>query len=89
MGFADMFFVVLAALLTSVGIAGVPHASLVAILLILKNSGIAGAEAAVGVLLAVDRFLDMSRTAVNVFGDTCVAVLVARSEGETTLVKAS
>ena len=87
MGFAEMFFVVLAALLTSVGIAGVPHASLVAILLILKNSGIAGAEAAVGVLLAVDRFLDMSRTAVNVFGDTCVAVLVARSEGEATNVR--
>jgi proton glutamate symport protein len=87
MGVAEMFFVVLAALLTSVGIAGVPHASLVAILLILKNSGIQGAEAAVGVLLAVDRFLDMSRTAVNVFGDTCVAVLVARSEGETTAVR--
>ncbi|MCW1925571.1 dicarboxylate/amino acid:cation symporter [Luteolibacter arcticus] len=87
MGPGEMFFVVVAALLTSVGIAGVPHASLVAILLILKNSGIAGAEAAVGVLLAVDRFLDMSRTAVNVFGDTCVAVLVARSEGEATLVK--
>jgi proton glutamate symport protein len=82
MGFGEMFFVVVAALLTSVGIAGVPHASLVAILLILKNSGVPGAEAAVGVLLAVDRFLDMSRTAVNVFGDTCVAVLVARSEGE-------
>jgi len=87
MGFAEMFFVVLAALLTSVGIAGVPHASLVAILLILKNSHIENAELAVGVLLAVDRFLDMSRTAVNVFGDTCVAVLVARSEGEATLVK--
>jgi proton glutamate symport protein len=85
MGPGEMFFVVVAALLTSVGIAGVPHASLVAILLILKNSGIQGAEAAVGVLLAVDRFLDMSRTAVNVFGDTCVAVLVARSEGETVL----
>jgi Na+/H+-dicarboxylate symporter len=85
MDFGQMFFVVVAALLTSVGIAGVPHASLVAILLILKNSGVPGAEAAVGVLLAVDRFLDMSRTAVNVFGDTCVAVLVARSEGEKVL----
>ena len=85
MGFGQMFFVVVAALLTSVGIAGVPHASLVAILLILKNSGVPHAEAAVGVLLAVDRFLDMSRTAVNVFGDTCVAVLVARSEGEKVL----
>jgi len=87
MGFGEMFFVVVAALLTSVGIAGVPHASLVAILLILKNSGVPGAEAAVGVLLAVDRLLDMSRTAVNVFGDTCVAVLVAKSEGEKVLVE--
>jgi len=86
MGFGEMFFVVVAALLTSVGIAGVPHSSLVAIILILKNSGVPGAEAAVGVILAVDRFLDMSRTAVNVFGDTCVAVLVARSEGEKVLV---
>lgn len=85
MGFVQMFFVVAAALLTSIGIAGVPHASLVAILLILKNSHIAGAEAALGVLLAVDRFLDMSRTAVNVFGDSCVAVLVAKSEGEDVL----
>lgn len=85
MGFVQMFFVVAAALLTSVGIAGVPHASLVAILLILKNSHITGAEAALGVLLAVDRFLDMSRTAVNVFGDSCVAVLVAKSEGENVL----
>ncbi len=85
MGFGEMFFVVVAALLTSVGIAGVPHASLVAIILILKNSGVPGAEAAVGVILAVDRFLDMSRTAVNVFGDSCVAVLVARSEGERVL----
>lgn len=87
MDFVQMFFVVVAALLTSIGIAGVPHASLVAILLILKNSKIEGAEAALGVLLAVDRLLDMSRTAVNVFGDSCVAVLVARSEGEAVLTK--
>ncbi|MCU0794452.1 MAG: dicarboxylate/amino acid:cation symporter [Akkermansiaceae bacterium] len=82
MGFAEQFFVVTAALLTSVGVAGVPSASLVAILLILKNSNVPGAETAVVALLAVDRLLDMSRTAVNIFGDSCAAVIIARSEGE-------
>ena len=87
MGFAGQFMVVVAALLTSVGVAGIPSASLVAILIILKNSGIPGAETAVVALLAVDRLLDMSRTAVNVFGDSCAAVVVARSEGEMVLVE--
>ena len=85
MGFAQQFIIVTAALLTSVGVAGVPSASLVAILLILKNSGIPNAEMAVVALLSVDRLLDMSRTAVNVFGDTCAAVVIAKSEGEEVL----
>lgn len=37
----------------------------------------------VGLILAVDRILDMSRTTVNVWGDTCAAVIIAKSEGET------
>jgi proton glutamate symport protein len=82
MSLGAQFFVVVAALLTSIGVAGVPSASLVAILLILKTSGIPGAETAVVALLAVDRPLDMLRTSVNVFGDSCVAVTVARSQGE-------
>ena len=82
LGFAQQFMIVLLALLTSIGVAGVPSASLVAILIILQNSGIPGATAAVGVLLAVDRLLDMTRTAVNVFSDSCASVVIARSEGE-------
>jgi Na+/H+-dicarboxylate symporter len=82
LGFGAQFFIVIAALLTSIGVAGIPSASLVAILLILKNSGIPNAEVAVVTLLAVDRLLDMSRTAVNVYSDTCAAVIVGRSEGE-------
>jgi len=82
MGPGAQFFVVVAALLTSVGVAGIPSASLVAILLILKNSGIPNAETAVVALLSVDRLLDMSRTAVNVFSDSCAAVIVGRSENE-------
>lgn len=81
--------VVIAALLTSIGVAGIPSASLVAILLILKTSGIEGAEMAVVALLAVDRLLDMCRTAVNVFGDSCAAVVVAKSEGEAVLSDAA
>jgi proton glutamate symport protein len=85
LGFAQQFLIVTAALLTSVGVAGVPSASLVAILLILKNSGIPNADIAVVALLSVDRLLDMSRTAVNVFGDSCAAVVIAKSEGEEVL----
>lgn len=82
LGFGEQFIIVISALLTSVGVAGIPSASLVAILLILTSSGIPNAEAAAFALLAVDRPLDMCRTAVNVFGDSCAAVVVARSEGE-------
>lgn len=85
MTFAAQFMVVISALLTSVGVAGIPSASLVAIMIILTSSGIPGAGAAVGVLLAVDRLLDMTRTAVNVFGDSCAALVVAKSEGEKVL----
>ena len=87
LGFGAQFFIVAAALLTSIGVAGIPSASLVAILLILKNSGIPGAETAVIALLSVDRLLDMSRTAVNVFSDSCAAVVIAKSEGERVLEK--
>lgn len=85
LGVAAQFAVVVTALLTSIGVAGIPSASLVAILLILKSSGIPDAKMAVAALLSVDRLLDMSRTAVNVFGDSCAAVTIARSEGEDVL----
>eukprot|EP00903_Cladosiphon_okamuranus_P003892 g3890.t1 len=84
LGIGSQFFIVVAALLTSVGVAGIPSASLVAILLILKNSGIPNAETAVVALLSVDRLLDMSRTAVNIFSDSCAAVIIGQSEGEIT-----
>lgn len=78
--FVTQFTVVLVALLTSIGVAGIPAASLVAITIILATIGLP-AEA-IGLILAVDRVLDMFRTSVNVFSDTCGAVIIARSEGE-------
>jgi proton glutamate symport protein len=80
--FATQFTVVLVALLTSIGVAGIPAASLVAIVVILGAIGLP-AEG-VGLILVVDRILDMCRTAVNVFSDSCGAVIIARSEGEET-----
>jgi proton glutamate symport protein len=74
---------VVLALLTSIGVAGVPSASLVAIVVILAALGLP-AEG-IGVILVFDRILDMCRTAVNVFSDTCGAVIIARSEGEEVL----
>ena len=67
-------------LLTSVGVAGVPAASLVAIVVILAAAGLP-AEG-IGLILAVDRILDMCRTTVNIFSDSCGAVIIARTEGE-------
>ncbi|MFN2313684.1 MAG: cation:dicarboxylate symporter family transporter [Bacteroidales bacterium] len=40
----------------------------------------------IGLILAVDRILDMFRTVINVYGDTCGAVIIAKSEGEELLV---
>jgi proton glutamate symport protein len=73
--------VVLLALVTSVGVAGIPAASLVAIAVILTAVGLP-AEA-IGVLFVFDRILDMTRTAVNVASDATAAIIVAKLEGET------
>jgi len=85
MSFLGQFTVVVLALLTSIGVAAVPSASLVAIIIIVNNVGLPHAEAVIGLLLAVDRPLDMARTAVNVFSDSCGAVVIAKSEGEALL----
>lgn len=75
------FTIVLIALLTSIGVAGIPSASLVAITIILAAIGLP--LEAIGLILVVDRVLDMCRTAVNVFSDSCAAVTIAKLEGET------
>lgn len=81
------FAVVLLALVTSIGMAGIPSASIVAIIIILKAIGLP-AEG-IGLLFAVDRILDMCRTTVNVFSDSCCAVLVASTEGEKDILSPS
>jgi len=78
--FATQFTIVLVALLTSIGVAGIPAASLVAISIILAAIGLP--VEGIGLILAVDRILDMMRTSVNIFSDSCGAVVVGRLQGE-------
>jgi Na+/H+-dicarboxylate symporter len=79
--FGRQFLVVVTALLASIGAAGIPMAGLVMMVVILKAVGLP--LEGVGLILAVDRILDMCRTTVNVWSDSCGAVVIARSEGET------
>jgi len=76
--------VIFTALLASVGAAAVPSAGLVIIFLVLEAIHLRGPEVnvIVGAMLAIDRPLDMYRTATNVFSDSCGAAIIARSEGE-------
>jgi Na+/H+-dicarboxylate symporter len=86
LGFVEQFTIVFVALVTSIGVAGIPAASLVAITIILSAIGLP--VEAVGLILVTDRILDMVRTSINVFSDSCGAVIIARSEGETGVLAA-
>ena len=76
--------VVLTALLASIGAAAVPSAGLVVIFIVLEAIGLRGPDVnvIVGSMLAIDRPLDMYRTAVNIFSDSVGTAVIARSEGE-------
>jgi len=80
LSFGQQFLVVMTALLASIGAAGIPMAGLVMISVVLTAVGLP--LEGVGLILAVDRILDMCRTTVNVWSDSCGAVVVARSQGE-------
>ncbi|HUT44672.1 MAG TPA: dicarboxylate/amino acid:cation symporter [Sedimentisphaerales bacterium] len=76
----QQLIIMLTATLASIGAAAIPGAGLVTMVIVLKavNLPLEG----IGMILAVDRILDMLRTAVNVWGDACGAAVVARLEGE-------
>ena len=82
--FGQQILVVITALLASIGAAGIPMAGLVMITVVLSAVGLP--LEGIGLILAVDRILDMLRTSVNVWSDSCGAVTIARSENEETSV---
>ena len=80
MDFIMQATVVITALLTSIGAAGIPMAGLVMIYVIMKTVHLDVEY--IGLIIAIDPLLDMMRTSVNVWSDSCGAVLIAHSEGE-------
>ena len=74
----DYMQIVLLAIVASIGTAAVPSAGIITLTLILGSLGLP--LEAIGLILAVDRILDMLRTSINVCGDAAVACVVANSE---------
>ncbi len=76
---AQQLTIVLTATLASIGSAAVPSAGLVMLIIVLQSVGLNPAW--IGIILPVDRILDMCRTVVNVTGDATVSTIIAKGEG--------
>lgn len=83
LGFDQQLLIVVTALLASIGAASVPMSGFVMMSIILTAVGLP--LEGVGIVLAVDRVLDMFRTTINVLSDSCGAVIVAKLDGEEVL----
>jgi Na+/H+-dicarboxylate symporter len=75
---SDYLMVILTATLASIGTAGVPGVGLIMLAMVLDQVGLP--VAGIGLIMGVDRLLDMTRTAVNVTGDTMVTIIVGKGE---------
>jgi Na+/H+-dicarboxylate symporter len=79
LGITGYLTVILMSVLASIGTAGVPGVGLIMLSMVFTQVGLP--IEGIGLILGVDRLLDMTRTAVNVSGDAVVSVIVAKSEG--------
>ena len=80
LGITGYLTVILMSVLASIGTAGVPGVGLIMLSMVFTQVGLP--VEGIGLILGVDRLLDMIRTAVNVSGDAVVSVIVAKSEGK-------
>ncbi|KPC70333.1 sodium:dicarboxylate symporter [Thermoactinomyces vulgaris] len=78
LGLEEQLVIILTATLASIGTAAVPGAGLIMLTMVLQSVGLP--VEGIAIVLGVDRLLDMSRTATNITGDVCVAVVVAKGE---------
>jgi Na+/H+-dicarboxylate symporter len=87
LGTIELMLIAITATLAAVGAAGIPSAGLVTMVIVVETvntslSGMPGSPAlplaAVGLILGIDRFLDMCRTVVNVWGDAIGARIITR-----------
>jgi len=80
LGTAQYITVILMSVLASIGTAGVPGVGLIMLSMVFAQVGLP--IEGIGLILGVDRLMDMIRTAVNVSGDAVVSTIVAKSEGK-------
>jgi Na+/H+-dicarboxylate symporter len=80
LSFYQQITIVLTATLASIGSAAVPGAGIIMLVIVLESIGLD--PSGIGLVLAVDRPLDMLRTSVNITGDSTIASLIAGSENE-------
>jgi len=80
LGMSGYLTVILMSVLASIGTAGVPGVGLIMLSMVFTQVGLP--MEGIGLVLGVDRLMDMIRTAVNVSGDATVSVIVAKSEGK-------
>lgn len=80
LSFSQLLTVVLMATMASIGAAGVPSVGLILLATVLRQVGLP--VEGIGLILGIDRILDMVRTAVNITGDAMVSVVVGKSEKE-------
>lgn len=78
--FSMLLTVVLTATLASIGTAGVPGAGALMLAMVLQSIGLP--LEGIGLIMGVDRLVDMARTAINVTGDAACTTIIAKSEGE-------
>ncbi|MCG8370464.1 MAG: dicarboxylate/amino acid:cation symporter, partial [Proteobacteria bacterium] len=79
LGLSGYLTVIGMAVLASIGTAGVPGVGLIMLAMVFNQVGLP--VEGIGLIMGVDRLLDMMRTAVNVTGDAAITTIVARSEG--------
>ncbi|MGN1386276.1 MAG: dicarboxylate/amino acid:cation symporter [Bacillus sp. (in: firmicutes)] len=78
LSFTAMIVVVLTAVLASIGTAGVPGVGLIMLAMVLTAVGLP--VEGIGLILGIDRLLDMARTSINITGDAACAVIISEQE---------
>jgi Na+/H+-dicarboxylate symporter len=82
LNFGQQLTIVLTATLASLGTTGIPGAGVIMLAMVLRSIGVP--LQGIGIIMGVDRFLDMCRTAVNVTGDAVCTMVIASTEGQLT-----
>lgn len=79
LNFSQLLIIVLLTILASIGTAGVPSVGLITLTMVLSHVGLP--VEGIALIIGIDRILDMSRTAVNICGDSVIALIISHSEG--------